>query len=108
MGWILWNWLIYIYLIWIHFKTLTHSGPGTGFFPEEFRATLICEPNYDPKAKRKPFLQLLRYLNTYMLTANAGITTRHHWESTWYQCIVHWRGLLYYNNQVEEKWAAVY
>lgn len=99
---------LYCFLFWIHFKTCTHSGPGTGFFPEDFRATLIGEPNYDPAAKRKPFFELLFYLNKYMLTANAGITTRHHWESTWYQWIVNWRGLLYYNKNIDEKWAAVY
>lgn len=99
---------LYIFLFFIHFKTLTHTGPGVGFFPGDFRATLIGEGNYDPKAKRQPFFRLLFYLNKYMFTANAGITTRHHWESYWYQWIVNWRGLLYYNKQVGEKWASVY
>lgn len=99
---------LYIFLFFIHFKTLTHTGPGVGFFPHDFRATLIGESNYDPNAKRKPFFRLLWYLNKYMFTANAGITTRHHWESTWYQWIVNWRGLLYYNKEINKKWAAVY
>lgn len=99
---------LYIALFYVHFKTLTHTGPGVGFFPGDFRATLIGESNYDPKATRKPFFSLLFYLNKYMFTANAGITTRHHWESYWYQWIVNWRGLLYYNKQVGEKWASVY
>lgn len=99
---------LYIALFIIHFKTLTHTGPGVGFFPSEFRATLMGEENYDAEAVRKPFLHLFWYLNKYMLTANAGITTRHHWESYWYQWIVNWRGLLYYNKQVGDKWASVY
>lgn len=98
----------YILLFFVHFKTLTRTGPGVAFFPEEFRATLEGESNFDPKAVRKPFLKLLWYLNKYMLTANAGITTRHHWESYWYQWIVNWRGLLYYNKEVDGKWASVY
>lgn len=98
----------YVSLFYIHFKTLTHAGPGSGFFPQDFRRTLIGEDNYDPKAIRKPFFDLLVYLNKYMFSANAGITTRHHWESYWYQWIVNWRGLLYFNKQIEGKWASVY
>lgn len=99
---------LYCFLFWVHFKTFTHTGPGVGFFPEDFKATLIGEPNYNATAVRKPFLRLLWYLNKYMFTANAGITTRHHWESYWYQWIVNWRGLLYYNKEVDGKWASVY
>lgn len=99
---------LYIFLFFVHFKTMTRTGPGVGFFPLDFRATLIGEPNYDPEAKRKPFFHLLWYLNKYMFTANAGITSRHHWESTWYQWIINWRGLLYYNQQIDKDWAAVY
>lgn len=98
----------YVFMFWIHFKTLTHSGPGSAFFPEDFRATLIGESNYDPAAVRQPFRKLIVYLNKYMFTANAGITTRHHWESYWYWWIVNWRGLLYYNKDVDGKWASVY
>lgn len=98
----------YISLFIIHFKTLTHTGPGVAFFPSEFRATLIGEDNYKTSVIRKPFLHLFWYLNRYMFTANAGITTRHHWESYWYQWIVNWRGLLYYNKQIGDKWASVY
>lgn len=98
----------YTVLFWIHFKTLTHTGPGVGFFTEDFRRTLIGEDNYDPEAVRQPFHKLLVYLNKYMFTANAGITTRHHWESYWYWWIINWRGLLYYNHEVDGKWASVY
>lgn len=99
---------LYAALFWVHFKTLTHTGPGVGFFPSEFRKTLIGEPEYDPTAVRKPFLELFVYLNKYMFTANAGITTRHNWESYWYQWVVNWRGLLYSNTSIEDKWASVY
>lgn len=99
---------LYTALFYVHFKTLTHTGPGVGFFPDEFRKTLVGESNYDPKAVRKPFHQLFMYLNKYMFTANAGITTRHHWESYWYQWVVNWRGLLYYNKEIDGKWASVY
>ena len=99
---------LYIALFYVHFRTLTHTGPGVAFFPHDFRATLIGEPSYDPKAVRRPFHELFVYLNKYMFTANAGITTRHHWESFWYQWIVNWRGLLYYNKQIDGNWASVY
>lgn len=100
----------YAALFWVHFKTLRKTGPGVGFFTEEFKATLEGEPNYNPLAKRQGFFKLFWYLNKYMLTANAGITTRHHWESYWYQWIVNWRGLLYYNNEEKStgRWASVY
>lgn len=99
---------LYISLFYVHFKTLTHNGPGVGFFRENFRATLIGDKHYDAKAIREPFHKLIVYLNKYMFTANAGITTRHHWESYWYQWIVNWRGLLYYNKEIDGKWASVY
>ncbi len=101
---------LYVALFWVHFQTLQKTGPGVGFFTQEFRATLEGEPNYDPNAKRAGFLSLFWYLNKYMLTANAGITTRHHWESYWYQWIVNWRGLLYYNHEEKStgRWASVY
>lgn len=101
---------LYMALFWVHFQTLQKTGPGVGFFTHEFKATLEGEPNYDPNAKRAGFLSLFWYLNKYMLTANAGITTRHHWESYWYQWIVNWRGLLYYNHEEKStgRWASVY
>lgn len=99
---------LYVAFFWVHFKTLTRTGPGVGFFDEHFKKTLIGEPNYDPKAVRKPFHELFVYLNKYMFTANAGITTRHHWESYWYQWVVNWRGLLYYNKEIDGNWASVY
>ena len=101
---------LYVALFWVHFQTLVNTGPGVGFFTEEFRKTLVGEPNYDPNAKRESFLRLFWYLNKYMLSANAGITTRHNWESYWYQWIVNWRGLLYYNHEEKStgRWASVY
>lgn len=99
---------LYVALFYVHFKTLTHTGPGVAFFPASFRKTLIGEETYDPDAVRQPFRKLFVYLNKYMFTANAGIKTRHHWESYWYQWIVNWRGLLYYNNQTDGKWQTVY
>ncbi len=100
----------YVALFYVHFKTMLKTGPGVGFFTEGFRKTLIGEPNYDPTATRDSFPSLFVYLNKYMLSANAGITTRHNWESYWYQWIVNWRGLLYYNNEEKEtgRWASVY
>lgn len=101
---------LYVSLFWVHFKLMTRTGPGIAFFPAEFRATLIGEPSYDPNATRESFRKLFFYLNQYMFTANAGITTRHHWESYWYQWIINWRGLLYYNHEDKAtgRWASVY
>ncbi|CAN8071628.1 unnamed protein product [Agarophyton chilense] len=98
----------YVALFYIHFRTMTRTGPGTGFFKPDFRATLVGDPSYNPEAKREAFYKLFAYLNKYMFTANAGITTRHHWESTWYHWIVNWRGLLYYNKEMDGRWASVY
>lgn len=101
---------LYMALFYAHFKTMLKTGPGVGFFTEEFKQTLVGEPNYNPEATRDNFFKLFWYLNKYMLTANAGITTRHHWESYWYQWILNWRGLLYYNHEEKAtgKWASVY
>lgn len=101
---------LYVALFFVHFSTMQKTGPGVGFFTEGFRKTLIGEPNYNVNATRDSFPSLFVYLNKYMLTANAGITTRHNWESYWYQWIVNWRGLLYYNHEEKAtgKWASVY
>lgn len=100
----------YVLLFYVHFKTLVNTGPGVAFFKADFRKTLMGEPTYDPAAKRDSFLSLFLYLNKYMLSANAGITTRHNWESYWYQWIVNWRGLLYFNQEEKStgRWASVY
>lgn len=101
---------LYIVTFFVHFQTLQNTGPGVGFFTEQFRRTLKGEDGYDPLAKRAPFAELFVYLNRYMFTANAGITTRHHWESYWYQWIFNIRGLLYYNHEEKEtgRWASIY
>lgn len=98
----------YVFLFYVHFKNMTRTGPGVGFFQSDFRSTLVGENTYDPNAERQPFHKLFLYLNKYMFTANAGITTRHHWESYWYQWIVNWRGLLYFNKEIDGKWGSVY
>lgn len=99
---------LYISLFYVHFKTLTHTGPGVEFFPDQFQATLVGDEKYDAKVARESFYKLFLYLNNYMFVANAGTTTRHHWESYWYQWIVNWRGVLYYGEEINGKWAMIY
>lgn len=88
---------VYTVPFYILFHTLWLSGGKyDNFMPLHFRKTLINNPEYDPSAKRASFLRLFLYLNGRMVQSNASIKKRHVWESTWYQWIVDWRGLLYF------------
>lgn len=87
----------YMIPFYIMFQSLWLSGGKyDNFMPLHFRKTLINNADYDPKARRKPFLWLFIYLNGRMVGSNASIKKRHTWESKWYQWIVNWRGVLYY------------
>lgn len=87
----------YMIPFYILFQTLWLSGGKyDNFMPLHFRKTLINNPSYDAKARRKPFLWLFVYLNGHMIGSNASIKKRHTWESKWFQWIVNWRGVLYY------------
>lgn len=87
----------YMIPFYIMFQALWFSGGKyDNFMPLHFRKTLLNNSDYDPKARRKPFLWLFIYLNGRMIGSNASIKKRHTWESKWYQWIVNWRGVLYY------------
>lgn len=102
---------IYIFSFYLHFKLMPNDGPGSAFYLDEFKKTLIGHETYDPDAPKQSFWKLFFNLNKVMMTSNMNITTRHHWESYWYQWIVNWRGLLYYNKEVpvgSGNWQSVY
>ena len=102
---------VYVLSFYLHFKLMPNDGPGSGFYLNEFKKTLIGHSTYDPKAPKVPFWKLFFNLNKVMMTSNMNITTRHHWESYWYQWIVNWRGLLYYNKEIpagSKNWQSVY
>lgn len=108
----MWGLGVYVMLFWVHFKLVLNDGPGSAFYPDEVKRTLIGHSLYDPDAVRPPFLKLFWLLNKTMLSANASISVRHAWESYWYQWVVNWRGLLYSSKQdldgPTERWATVY
>lgn len=67
----------------------------------DFQKTLIGSEMFDSEAHRPRFLKMFVYLNRRMLVSNANIKKRHTWESTWYQWIVSWRGVLYFSHRDE-------
>jgi dolichyl-phosphate-mannose-protein mannosyltransferase len=75
--------VFYITFFYIHFRICVKDGPGSPFFPESLRATLVGHKLYDPAATRSSFWSLLWYTNKTMLWSNASIKTRHTWESFW-------------------------
>lgn len=99
---------VYCGLFLIHFRNLRRTGRGVAFFDNEFRATLLGEPGYDSEARRASFWKLFLRLNKEMFVMNVRIDTRHYWESYWYQWIVNWRGLQYYNKNMGDKWSKIY
>lgn len=88
--------IVYTAFFYIHFALLPFSGAGDRFMRNEFQRTLIGSPMYDASAQRPSFLSNFFYLNARMLSASAHITTRHTWESKWYQWIISYRGVLYH------------
>lgn len=101
---------LYVLFFFVQMKVLVKSGPGLPFFSDEMKKTFAGAADYDPHAKRPHFFRLLWEMNKTMLISNANITTRHNWESYWYQWIVNWRGLLYYNKEEQSthRWMSVY
>lgn len=87
--------VVYIGSFWLHFKMLPFSGSGDAFMTNEFQATLLGNKQYNPDAPKLPFLRNFWYLNWEMLRANSAITTRHPWESKWYEWLYNARGVLY-------------
>lgn len=87
----------------IMFNTLTHSGGKyDNFMQTNFQQTLIGNKLYNPSIKRQPFWKLFGYLNFRMVASNAAIKKRHSWESTYYQWVCNWRGVLYYVKTLED------
>lgn len=79
-----------------HFALLPNSGEGDAFLPLSYQAALVDSPHYDAAAPAPGFVEKFIHLNTEMFRANAGITTRHAWESTWKSWPLDQRGILYY------------
>lgn len=93
----------YVLLFWIHFRLLPKSGQGDAFMRPGFQATLIGSKFYDKYARGPGFWRNFAYLNGVMYVANKGITTRHRWESRWWQWIINQRGLLFYNEAADNE-----
>ena len=81
----------------VHFALLPNTGDGDAFMSVEFQRTRINSTSYDPAAPAVPFWTIFWQLAKTMLTGNAGIDVRHHWESVWTQWLVNARGVLYYS-----------
>lgn len=65
-----------------------------------FQKTIIDSKMYDPVATRPNFLKSFLFMNYRMLASNMNVKKRHTWESTWWQWIVNWRGVLYYTKRL--------
>lgn len=88
---------VYVTSFYIMFRSLWKTGGKyDNFMPDHFKRTLIGGPMYDASAKRVWFVRLFLYMNARMVQSNANIKKRHSWESSWYQWIANWRGMLYY------------
>lgn len=88
---------VYAYSFYTMFKQLINTGGKYDTaMGSEFRKTLVGNAAHNPDVKRQSFAKLFAYHNWRMVTGNAGIKKRHSWESTYYQWIINWRGILYY------------
>lgn len=92
--------VVYAFYFWMHFWLLPYTGDGDGFMRVEFQKTLVNNTFYDATAPKPPFLVSFFQLNAEMLSANARITQRHHWESYWWEWPLNLRGILYYSRDM--------
>ncbi len=87
----------------VMFNALIYSGGKyDNFMRADFQQTLIGNKLYNPHVQRQSFWKLFGYLNWRMVASNAAIKKRHSWESTYYQWVCNWRGVLYYVKQLED------
>jgi dolichyl-phosphate-mannose--protein O-mannosyl transferase len=92
-----------LYYLWfaIHFSLLPYTGDGDAFMRVEFQRTLVNNTNYDPLAPHPGYFTTFLQLNAEMLSANARIDQRHHWESVWWEWPLNLRGILYYSQTID-------
>eukprot|EP00168_Porphyra_purpurea_P011093 TRINITY_DN2790_c0_g1_i4.p1 TRINITY_DN2790_c0_g1~~TRINITY_DN2790_c0_g1_i4.p1 ORF type:complete len:277 (+),score=103.98 TRINITY_DN2790_c0_g1_i4:527-1357(+) len=88
---------VYVSAFFVHLTLLPLANTDDQddlFMSEAFQSTLVGNKHYDPSA-RYSFPRAFVELNQAMLSSNAAITTRHPWESTWWEWPLNLRGILY-------------
>lgn len=100
--------VIYTALFAVHFSLLPKSGRGDAFMSVEFQKSLRNNSRYEEGYRGPGFARNFLFLNARMFTSNRGIKKRHHWESKWYQWIINQRGLLYFRERFDGKFAIIY
>lgn len=91
--------IVVIYLIYwvIHFKTLTHTGPGDAFMSQRFQAALIGSKVSLPEGESYPsMIECIIETHKTMFWANSGLQGGHPYGADW----LHWplmtKGVLFY------------
>lgn len=91
--------IVYLSVFAIHFKYLTHSGPGDAFMSDRFQKTLVGNSHAsDASLKPKGFFGKFLELNVEMYQANKTLTAKHPYSSPWYtwplmiRSIFYWQG----------------
>lgn len=87
--------LIYLSVFWIHFRLLPNSGDGDAFMSQQFQATLVGSPSFDPNAHLS-FMDKFIQLNAEMYRANQTLTATHPYGSRWYTWPLEARGVYYW------------
>jgi dolichyl-phosphate-mannose-protein mannosyltransferase len=75
--------LVYVLVFAIHFALLPNSGPGDAYMTDQFQATLVGNPKYDPHAPMsfvEKFVELNQAIPRYENSLNAST---HPYSSTW-------------------------
>mmetsp|Transcript_14123 Transcript_14123/g.28889 ORF Transcript_14123/g.28889 Transcript_14123/m.28889 type:complete len:535 (-) Transcript_14123:2933-4537(-) len=80
----------------IHFALLPGTGEGDVFMRDEWKRARPSSTFYRPGAAAPSFIETYLYLNGQMYARSAGITTRHPFESHWYEWPINLKGMRYH------------
>lgn len=75
--------LVYVSVFAVHFRLLTHSGPGDAFMSAQFQSTLVGSAHYNPAARMSftdKFIELNKAIRSYELSMD---NSKHPYSSTW-------------------------
>lgn len=93
--------LVYLSVFAVHFALLPRSGQGDAFMPNRFQATLIGNPQYNPKA-HLGFFEKFWDLNVAMRQSEASLrTATHPYGSPWYTWPLMIRPVYYWAGQAD-------
>ena len=75
--------LVYVGVFAVHFRLLSHSGPGDAYMSSQFQSTLVGNPHYDPAARMSfidKFMELNKAMRSYELSLD---NSTHPYSSSW-------------------------